>query len=191
MENDYMDVFLYTFSTLYFMWSLEICSSLNLSMEKEFPSAGVLVITTLSELSIVVFICAVFFVFLFLHFFNQFWETQRSPEHSRQTRQGLDIIIALPKIAPMCLLCCVEFASCNPNISHHRRALNGPRSQNKPHKSTFVGVWPLKNNTFSVAKKYVCSSDFCMHLPAWSGSDRWRNYIHINSVTNEKTALTL
>ena len=59
LENDYMDVFLYTFSTLYFMWSLEICSSLNLSMEKEFPSAGVLVITTLQFF---LFFC--FYIFL-------------------------------------------------------------------------------------------------------------------------------
>ena len=41
-------------------------------MEKEFPSAGVLVITTLSELSIVVFICAVFLLFFFYIFLINF-----------------------------------------------------------------------------------------------------------------------
>lgn len=40
--------------------------------------------------SIFVFICSVFF-------FLQFWEIQRSLEHSRQTQQGLDVIIASPK----------------------------------------------------------------------------------------------
>lgn len=49
--------------------------------------------------------------------------------------------------------------------------------------SHFKAIFCPNPHSLAYGKTYACSSNFRTHLPAWSGSNLWRNYIqyHLNN----------